>query len=268
MLTSLRTVVSRSIFFGLSLASAVVHAGPFDGWTLNGAAQLVDADEVLRLTDAVSYQAASAWAPDKLSLTQDFSLVFSFMMAGGSGADGITLTFQNNAAGSAALGSDGGGLAYQGINKSLAFTYDTFDNGWDTDRTPGANTSVAYDGDLINRWGGLTVGQSHELRGTALYSWVDYTAANGGEFSMYISNTDVKPALPDQQFALSSTANLFGGDEVYVGFTGATGGATDIQRILSFSATPVPEPSTLWLTAAGLIGLIGFKRCGKRGVSL
>lgn len=264
MRVSFRTLFSTALVAGASLTSAGVHAGPFNGWTLNGSAQLVDGDEVLRLTDALSYQAGAAWAPDKLSLTQDFSLAFSFSLAGGSAADGITLTFQNSAAGLAALGSDGGGLAYQGINKSLAFTFDTFDNGWDTDRTPGHNTSVAFDGDLVNRWGGATVGQAHELRGATLYSWVDYTAANGGVFAMYFSDTATQPAQPDHQFALSSAANLFDGDEVYVGFTGATGGATDIQRVLSFSVTSVPEPATQWLAAMGLVGLWGFRRYGKR----
>ena len=46
---------------------------------------------------------------------------------------------------------------------------------------------------------------------------------------------------------------------MYVGFTGATGGSTDDQRVLSweFSVTSVPEPATCGLMALGL-GVIGW----------
>lgn len=252
--------VAASAFVAVS-APLSAHAGTFDGWTLNGAAQLLDGGNTLRLTDAVSYTAGSAWAPGKLSLNNDFSIAFSFKLGEGSGADGITLTIQNSSAGTAALGGDGGFLGYQNINRSVAFTYDTFDNGWDTDRVGGANTSVALGGDLINTWGGNSVGHVHELRGKVLYSWVDYSAADK-QFKMYFSDTAAKPALAEEVL-LSYPADLFNGNEVHVGFTGATGGFNDKQDILSVSVTAVPEPST---TALGLIGAVGVLAALRRRV--
>jgi hypothetical protein len=252
----------KQLFPALILATSAIgaQAGTFDGWTLNGSAQLLDGGNTLRLTDAGEYLAGSGWAPGRLSLDHDFSIAFSFRLAEGSGADGITLAIQNSDAGSAALGGNGGFLGYQNVNHSVAFVYDTFDNGWDTDRVGGANTSVAVDGNLVSPWGGSTVGQAHDLRGKVLYSWVDYSAAGSGSFTMYFSDTAVKPGQPDQSLLIPNAASLFNGRDVYVGFTGATGGSTDKQDILSVTITPVPEPSVGIMTMMGVLAMLGLRR--------
>lgn len=269
MLATLHRVFALACALGATMSPLSVQAGPFDGWALNGTAQVVDGGSTLQLTAAAPYESGSAWAPSPLSLSQDFSIAFSFLLTGGSGADGITLTFQNSNAGLAALGADGGFLGYGGIPNSVAFVFDTFDNGWDVDRTPGANTSVAHGGNVIDPWGGTTVGQAHALRDRVVYSWVDYTAANGGEFAMYLSDTAVKPVAPDHLFAVSSIPNVFDGPQVYMGFTGATGGATDVQQILSVSVvTAVPEPSVTLMAALGALAVFGLRRPRKARLSL
>lgn len=255
----MKKTLSAMLVATLALSAPfAAQAGTFDSWTLNGVAQLLDGGNTLRLTEAVEYKAGSAWAPGQLSLAGDFSIAFSFKLAGGSGADGITLTIQNSDAGKAALGFDGGNLGYQTINHSVAFTYDTFDNGFDTDRIPGQNTSVAVGGDLANGWGGTTVGHSYDLRNKVLYSWVDYSATDK-QFKMYLSDTATKPAAAQEVLA-SYPADLFNGSDVHFGFTGATGGVTDNQDILSVSVTAVPEPSTAALAALGAVGVAATLR--------
>jgi hypothetical protein len=247
---------SNLITLALALAAGATHAGTFDAWTINGNAQLLDAGNTLRLAET-NYQAGSAWAPGAVSLAQDFSAAFSFKISGGSGADGLTFTVQDNAAGTTALGSNGGGLGYQGVNKSVAFVYDTFENGVDTDRVTGPNTSVTFGGEY-NVWHGETVGHAYALRDKVVYSWVDYIAATK-TFNMYISDTGVKP-LSAQETLNGSLSDLSGSSVAYLGFTGATGGAIDNHDILSVSISAVPESDTALLALAGLPLALGWLR--------
>jgi Bacterial lectin len=236
------------------------QAGVFDAWSLNGSASTVDAGNVLRLTGPFNSQAGSAWAPEKVSLSNDFSIAFSFKIHGGSGADGYTLTFHNNANGNSALGNGGGFLGYQGIDKSVAFVYDTFENGFNTDLASGHNTAIARGGDLVDPFGGLDVSRSvnvngGNLRDTVLYSWVDYNSA-GSQLDMYLADSPIKPA--DSMHNVSFLPGEFGSSNLFVGFTAGTGGLTDNHDILSFSITPVPLPGALLLFGAGLTGLAAF----------
>jgi hypothetical protein len=216
------------------------------------------------------FRTGTAWAPTRLSLLEDFSVAFSFQIAGGSGADGFTITFQNSGDGSSAIGDGGGALGYQGIENSVAFIYDTFDNGFDTDREPGHNTSVATDGNLINGWSGQSIGNPIDvnggsLRNAVLFSWVDYDASLG-VFTMFLNDVGSKPGTPAASIASDWITRL--GDSVFVGFTAATGALDDNHDILSFSVVegpaPVPVPAAAWLLASGVIGLAGFTR--RRGV--
>lgn len=240
----------------LALAAFGAQAGTFDTWTLNGSAHRLDAGDTVRLTQT-NYQAGSAWAPGKVSLAHDFSVAFSFRLAGGTGADGITLTVQDSVAGSTAVGGDGEGLGYAGIAKSVAFVYDPWDNFHDIDRTLGSNTSVTFGGSL-DPWGGNTVGTAYELRDKVVYSWVDYSAATG-TFNMYISDTDVKPSGVQETVKLSQT-DLAGSTQAYIGFTGATGGAHDNQDILGVSVSAVPEADAGVLALGGVALALALAR--------
>ncbi len=238
------------------------QAGVFDAWSLNGSATTEDSGNVLRLTGPFNSQAGSAWAPEKVSLSNDFSITFSFKIHGGSGADGFTLTFHDSANGNSALGSGGGFLGYQGIDKSVAFVYDTFDNGFMTDLTSGHNTAFALFGDLVDPFNGFNVSRGVDvnggsLRDTVLFSWVDYSAA-GSQLDMYLADSPVKPT--DSLHNVSFLPGAFGSSNLFVGFTAGTGGLTDNHDILSFSITPVPLPGALLLFGAGLTGLAAFGR--------
>ncbi len=255
-----------ALFAALALCASplLAEAGTFSGWTLNGNAALLDGGDTLRVAPLGGFMRGSAWSPEQISLLDDFSLAFSFRLEGGSGADGFTVTFQSNDAGASALGDAGGNLGYQGLDRSVAFVYDTFDNGWDTDREPGHNTSVVADGDLIDGWGGSEVGNpiavnGGSLRDAVLYSWIDYDLALG-QFRMYLNDVDIKPGTPAESIASDWPSRL--GDGVFVGFTAGTGSLDDNHDILSFSVTPapVPLPAAGWLLGAGFVVLAGRRR--------
>jgi hypothetical protein len=77
-----------------------------------------------------------------------------------------------------------------------------------------------------------------------------------------LSDSPVKPA--DSIHNVSFLPGAFGSSNLFVGFTGATGGLTDNHDILSFSITPVPLPGAVLLFGAGLAGLAAFGRLKDR----
>lgn len=244
--------------------SCSAYGATFDGWTLNGSAQTIDAGNTLRLTTATNGLAGSAWAPTDVSLQNDFSIAFSFKIHGGTEADGLTLTLQNANEGKSALGNGGGGLGYEGIGNSVAFIYDTWENGFKTDLAPGNNTAVGFLGNVSDPFSGNDFSHSvsvngGSLRGAELFSWVDYSAANN-ELLMYLNDTPTKPATAVQNLGTAALANLFGSSNLHVGFTAGTGGSNDNHDILSVQVTTVPVPAALWLFGSALMGLWSWQR--------
>ena len=135
-------------------------------------------------------------------------------VSGGSGADGITVTALDADRMTSFLGGLGGGIGYSGL-PGWTVEVDTWYNRG-TDPTRQDHVSVHIDGDVRSPevWADLPEmedGSWHELRvravGTRFTVWVDDT--------IYID--DNIPALTDF--------------DAYVGFSGATGGATNYHLI-------------------------------------
>lgn len=257
---------NASLILGLTiLTSTSVSASTFDGWHLNGTSALINSGNTLHLTDATEFSAAgTAWAPDKVSLNKSFSIAFSFEMYGGTpgdldptwNGDGITFTLHNDPNGVAALGAAGGGLGLSGINPTVSFVFDSF---------------VANEGDMVaSQVGGTNFEtdyitmqpvpvNSGSLRNAELFAWVDYDGVNK-ELRLFLNDSNVKPLSEILWLGAGSWEGYFGTDQLYFGFTSATGGATDNHNILSYSLTTVPLPSAIWMLGSGLLGLVGLQK--------
>lgn len=82
-----------------------------------------------QLTPDVNYQRGSVWRTEKIDLTEPFDLRFDFFLgARDGGADGIVFILQPHS--DTALGQNGGGIGYEGIDTSLAVEFDTWENAW------------------------------------------------------------------------------------------------------------------------------------------
>jgi hypothetical protein len=199
------------------------------GLTLNGGAVINGTR--LRLTDTGNREARSAFFSTPVNI-QSFTNDFSFQLTSPQ-ADGVTFTIQGNSP--AALGPAGGGLGYgpatppgaPGIPRSVAVKFDLFNNAGEGGDSTGMytngaspstpSTDLSPSGVNLHSGDGFNVHMTYD--GTTL-AWTITDASTGKTFS-----TSAAVDIP----------SIVGGSTGFVGFTGATGGLTAIQEIVSWT---------------------------------
>jgi hypothetical protein len=226
-------------------------------------------DRLIRMGRIVSFlrqmQAAgegSVWSENMISLHQDFDVTFQvFLGYNDYGADGIAFVLQP--VGTGITGGIGGGLGYFGISPSIAVEYDTYQN----DDPALDHISIQLNGD---------VNLSGTLAGPVQASASVVNIEDGMWHSTRIvwnAGTKTMTVFFDDTFRLDYqddiVANIFGGNsDVYWGFTGATGGAANLQQFcitsLSFgeaSAIPLsPWMILVVITMIVAVTLIRYKK--------
>jgi hypothetical protein len=200
-------------------------------WQLNGVplAHSVENrynEHVLRLTGPSTHHYGSAFLKDPIPLEDErgfrgaFSAFFSFRIGDGqnvAGADGITFTIQTVANN---IGSDGGGLGYFNIPRSVAIEFDTWTNeeygdidashiGIDTGGSIVSIVTRTIDPPMDN----------YQL----LYAWVDY---NGDTklLELRLSQTAQRPDTATVSSVID-IPKIIQTKNAYIGFTAATGAA-------------------------------------------
>ena len=210
------------------------------GLTMNGSAKLNG--NRLRLTDTGMNQAGSAFATAAINV-QSFTTDFSFQLTSPN-ADGFTFTIQGNAP--KALGSPGGNLAYGGIGKSVAVKFDLYNGGGE-----GPNSTGLYTNGAVPTIPAMTLGGGVNLHSGDPFNV--HLSYDGVTLRMTITDVNNSSLTFSTSWSVN-IPNIVGGSTAFVGFTGATGGATAIQEILTWTyvsgqtttATPVfsPAPGT------------------------
>jgi hypothetical protein len=190
------------------------------------------------LTQAQVWQNGSAWWKNKVTLANQraFSSQFSFKMSGSGGwgsggADGIVFAIQTQSNGA---GSQGSGIGYDGITPSVGIEFDTWQN-VDKNDVDANHIAIDLNGNVdsvaTTAAGALTTAGITLENGTTYYAWVDYTGSTN-TLEVRISNALARPTEPILTY-VHDLSSVFGQD-VYVGFTGATGNAFSKHEIDSF----------------------------------
>lgn len=262
----MRTVsIRHSIGLTLALIAAIVPTtagqtisypdfSSVAGLALNGTA--VQAGNVLNLNPATAQQVGTAWHTTQQSVASGFVTDFTFRITPtGAGADGMSFIIHNDAAGTAAIAQAGGSLGYtsEPLNPALTMInllvieIDTWNNGNFND--PNDNhISVHLIPTLPTTANGAdefySIGQatpSFQLADGNVHAMcITYTP---GLLTIYLD--DFVTPLLSIPFDFVTGATSIGGTALgglnlpngtaYVGFTGATGGVTQVNDVLSWS---------------------------------
>ena len=232
----------------------VAHFADFSDvsdFTLNGNA--AQSGSVLRLTPAANSQGGSAFLTDPLYVHggTSFKTRFDFQLTGGSGdngADGIAFILQSS--GVNALGALGGGLGYSGVSPSVAVVFDSHDE-------TGYNLGIRTNGNGGNNIAGTPNGSPIDYNDPAtgvVTAWVEYDAVTN-LMEVFVSAGGAKPAAATLSATLDIDAIL--GENVFVGFSGATGGLNNAQDVLNWT-----------MTATEPIPVVGAQSASDRGASV
>ena len=263
------TLTSRDSDADESFNIPTFDAATLSNWTLNGSAvgatDTDDGQAVLSLTNDGIGQAGSAFATNAFAFASDysFSANFGIRLAEGIGSDccgdppggeGITFVVHEDLDGPFALGAPGGSLGlsgFNGIGPALVIEMDTqhvgaFDSGnLDVNGDHIAidiNTDDAAFPISIVQTGprplgaGLNDGQVKNI-------WIDYDG-NTKNLQVFGSESTTKPTSPllEQTVFLD---RLFTGNNLYVGFTGATSLARGEQVVKNLAFDSRPSTSTI-----------------------
>ena len=182
------------------------------------------------LTPDQLWQSGSMWNINKISLNEPFDYKFNIYLgcADGDGADGIAFVLQPI---STSIGAQGGGLGYDGVSPSIGVLVDTWQNYEDNDPVydhiaihknglidHSPTTDVAQPVPALQSGGNIEDCQWHTLR----ISW-DPSAK---QIKTQIDGIDRVQATIDM------VADIFSGNPmVFWGFTAATGGSKNLQKI-------------------------------------
>jgi gliding motility-associated-like protein len=182
------------------------------------------------LTPDLLWQSGSMWNINKISLNEPFDFKFNIYLGcyDGDGADGIAFVLQPI---STSIGAQGGGLGYDGVSPSIGVLVDTWQNYEDNDPVydhiaihkngiidHSPTTDVAQPMTALESGGNIEDCQWHTLRIT----W----EPSAKQIKTQIDGVDRVQATIDM------VTDIFGGNPmVFWGFTAATGGAKNLQKI-------------------------------------
>ncbi|HTK16204.1 MAG TPA: choice-of-anchor D domain-containing protein [Acidimicrobiia bacterium] len=195
------------------------------GWTLNGSA--TRSGGTVQLTPALQLQAGSAFWPHALS-SKSMSVSFVSTIGGGGGADGLTLAFADAAtARPTALGENGSRLGFGGI-PGVAVGLATY---------PSATNTSANSIGLVNgvtaaglQWKTIATAIPQLRTGTHLIA----VKVRNGRLTVFVDG-----------FATFNLAVTLP-PKVYLGFTGGTGGITDVHSVsqiqIAWGSPILPPP--------------------------
>lgn len=216
--------MKHSLFIISWLLALSAHAQ----FVLNGDAEEIG-DGCFRLTEDLLWQSGSVWYDTLISLNDDFKVDFSFFLGDSdAGADGIAFVLQPLSTG---LGSDGGGIGYDGINPSLGIEFDTWQNA-DVSDPVFDHVAIMRDGILHHGLPSALSPYQYILDGVANVEDGMYHDAK----IIWEADAQTISVYVDCEFRTSYTGDVIGeifdgNPNVYMGFTSATGGSSNEQAV-------------------------------------
>ena len=186
-----------------------------ESWNFEGSALWDSTNEWVELTGPFTDQAGTAFQTSAAVTSDDVVIEFEFYVSGGSGADGMSLTALDVDRMSSFVGGTGGGIGYYGL-PGWSIEIDTWYNSVHSDPTSADHLSFHIDGNINMPVAWVTLPEMEDG------AW--HTAAVsviGNHVTVAIDGTTYMDTIIDGLTPFSA----------YVGFTGATGAATNYHLI-------------------------------------
>lgn len=216
----------RQLLLYILIISATVSYSQSNTYILNGSAQQ-NSCNCYTLTEDVVWQGGSVWNSRKINLNQSFDFWFNVYLGckDDTGADGIVFMLQPL---STSIGTSGEGMGFAGVTPSIGIALDTYFNPNQNDPAYDhisiqANGNPNHSADLVSpvqasvSSSNIEDCQWHTLR----IKWNAVTKT----IEVYFDGT---LRLTTQ---IDLIVNIFNNNpEVYWGFSGATGGSSNLQR--------------------------------------
>lgn len=208
----------------------------FAQYTVNGNAFRENCN-CYTLTQNFNNQSGSVWNNNRINLTQSFAFTFDvFLGCSDGGADGIAFVLQPI---STSVGSSGGGMGYVGINPAVGVTLDTYQNA-SPDNDP------FYDHIAIQLNGDVNHASANTLTPPTAISATNNDVEDCQTHFLKVvwdAPTTTMTVFFDGVQRVTVTRDfvntVFSGNaQVFWGFTGATGGLSNLQR---FCTSLVPK---------------------------
>lgn len=235
---TLNAIAAETGYFSSNEATAVYTIGSGGGsginfgsgftsgsMALNGNASISGGS--LTITQNTTAQVSSAWFPTAINI-QNFTTDFTFQQSAGTNtADGLTFTLQGDS--TTALGGTGGNLGYEGLAKSVAVKFDLYNNNGE-----GPDSTGLY----VNGASPTTPAVDMTSSGVNLHSGdVFKVHMNYDGTTLTMTITDATTAASFTQAWTVNIPGTIGANTAYAGFTGATGGYSALQQILTWTMT-------------------------------
>ncbi len=201
------------------------------------------------LTENQGNEVGATWYNDPIDFTQDTRITFSISLGSNdAGADGVAVLFHTEGA-NLAPAAAGGGFGAGGITPSLGIEFDTYNNG---------GNDIGSDHIAIWKNGDLNQALATAVCASPLCANIE----DGNTHQVEILWEAVPQRLTVYfggneriQYQGDIIQTIFGGNNwLYVGLTGATGGATNQQLVCNLNLLGTTPPPPVTPNGGGLSG--------------
>lgn len=234
---------------GSASSATITTCGPTGIAPFGTAQSLGPPDCVLRLNSGTNQGSGGAWSTEKPRIVNGFDITFQFRISepGNGGADGFAFIIQSVSG--TYVGGGGGGIGYQGLPRSVAIEFDTWQNGPGEANDPDDNHISVHTAGM----GANNVDESYSIGridATAMPFRLDDAVAHTvrvryvpGTMEIYLDgsatpNLTVRVNFSDIDGAGGSILDADG--RAWIGFTAATGFAYETHDILSWEVGTTP----------------------------
>jgi len=205
-------------------------------YTLNGSA-FQNSCRCYTVTPNIATQKGSVWNNNRINLNQSFDFTFQVFLgcSDGNGADGMAFVLQPMGTSTLSSSPAGGGMAFFGLTPSLAVSLDTYQN---IDVSNINDNDPTYDHIAIQLNGVTSHNSVNTITPNTRASATSDNIEDCLDHNLRIvwnATTKNMQVYFDGQSRLNVTNDFvnttFGGNSlVYWGFTGATGGLSNVQK--------------------------------------